>query len=141
MLQSGYAADFILGLTVESLNGVRNRLTFGGIERQADPEFIQALNLIRDVQVASAVRMRVEEDKAKDSTGVLFFRHDDVPAAIVEKTAEIRRLLQLAPGRQKFALTYSPAHGAHDEVCVNSRPVMRIMGAFASFVVASAWGC
>ena len=25
MLQSGYAADFILGLTVESLNGVRNR--------------------------------------------------------------------------------------------------------------------
>ena len=30
MLQSGYAADFILGLTVESLNGVRNRSTAGG---------------------------------------------------------------------------------------------------------------
>ena len=30
MLQSGYAADFILGLTVESLNGVRNRSTSGG---------------------------------------------------------------------------------------------------------------
>jgi hypothetical protein len=27
MLQSGYAADFILGLTVEGLNGVRNRST------------------------------------------------------------------------------------------------------------------
>ena len=30
MLQSGYAADFLLGLTVESLNGVRNRSTAGG---------------------------------------------------------------------------------------------------------------
>ena len=29
MVQTGYAADFILGLTVESLNGVRNRPTEG----------------------------------------------------------------------------------------------------------------
>ena len=38
MLQSGYPADFILGLTVESLNGVRNRSTAGGVVREADPE-------------------------------------------------------------------------------------------------------
>ena len=43
MLQSGYAADFILGLTVESLNGVRNRSTAGGAVREADPEFLRAL--------------------------------------------------------------------------------------------------
>ena len=51
MLQTGYAADFILGLTVESLNGVRNRSTSGGMLREADPEFVRALQLIRDVQV------------------------------------------------------------------------------------------
>ena len=33
MLQSGYAADFVLGLTVESLNGVRNRSTSAGTVR------------------------------------------------------------------------------------------------------------
>src|SRR4051812_27066410 len=49
MLQAGYAADFILGLTVESLNGVRNRSTAGGIIREADPEFIRALGLLREV--------------------------------------------------------------------------------------------
>src|SRR4029077_4444455 len=53
MLQSGYAADFVLGLTVESLNGVRNRATAGGIAREADPEFTRALQLIREVQSAS----------------------------------------------------------------------------------------
>ena len=74
MLQAGYAADFILGLTVESLNGVRNRSVAAGTVREADPEFIRALELMREVQAAGAVGMRVEEDKAKGSTAVLFFR-------------------------------------------------------------------
>jgi len=46
MLQSGYAADFLLGLTVESLNGMRNRSTAGGAVREADPEFLRAVQLI-----------------------------------------------------------------------------------------------
>src|ERR1051326_4938651 len=108
MLQSGYAADFLLGLTVESLNGVRNRSTTGSTAREADPEFTRALQLMREVQAAGAVGMRVEEDKAKGATGVVFFRRDDVPDGIAEKAAEIRRLLKLPPEGQKFTLTYSP---------------------------------
>jgi len=47
MLQSGYPADFVLGLTVESLNGVRNRSVAAGALREADPEFIRVLQLLR----------------------------------------------------------------------------------------------
>src|ERR1035438_3652528 len=78
MLQSGYPADFILGLTVESLNGVRNRSTAAGVMREAEPDFVRALGLMRELQAAGAVGMRVEEDKAKGSTAVLFFRRDDL---------------------------------------------------------------
>ena len=134
MLQSGYAADFILGLTVESLNGVRNRSTAGGAVREADPEFVRALELLREVQAAGAFGMRVEEDKAKGSTGVVFFRRDDVPADIVEKAAEIRRLLKLPAEQQKFVLTYSPVRGAENELAVNSRSMLQIMQAFASYL-------
>jgi len=134
MLQAGYPADFLLGLTVESLNGVRNRSTAGGTAREADPEFIRALQLMREVQAAGAVGMRVEEDKARGSTAVLFFRRDDVPADIVEKTAEIRRLLELPADQQKFVLTYSPVRGADNELAVNSRSMLQIMGAFASYL-------
>ncbi|MCX6928181.1 MAG: hypothetical protein NT154_33975 [Verrucomicrobia bacterium] len=132
MLQSGYAADFLLGLTVESLNGVRNRSTAGGTVREADPAFIRALALLREVQAAGAFAMRVEEDKAKGSTGVVFFRRDDVPADIAEKGAEIRRLLKLPEEPQKFVLTYSPMRGADNELAVNSRSMLQIMQAFAS---------
>lgn len=134
MLQSGYAADFLLGLTVESLNGVRNRSTVGAAVREADPEFIRALALLREVQVAGAFGMRVEEDKAKGSTAVVFFRREGVPPAIAEKAAEIRRLLKLPAEPQKFVLTYSPVRGGDNELAVNSRSMLQIMQAFASYV-------
>jgi len=134
MIQSGYAADFVLGLTVESLNGVRNRSAAGGTVREADPDFVRALGLIRDVQAAGAVGLRVEEDKEKGATAVVFFRRDEVPADILQKGAEARRLLRLSPDAQSFALTYSPARGTDVELAVNSRSMLQIMGAFASYV-------
>jgi hypothetical protein len=134
MIQTGYAADFILALTVESLNGVRNRSTAGGAVRDADPEFLRALQLMREVQAAGALGMRIEEDKTKGSTGIIFFRRDDVPPDILEKAVEIRKLLKLPADQERFALTYSPVRGAESELAVNSRSMLQIMGAFASYL-------
>ena len=134
MLQSGYPADFILGLTVESLNGVRNRATAGGLVREADPEFVRALDLLREIQAAGAFGMRVEEDKAKGATGVVFFRREDVRPEIAEKTAEVRRLLKMPADGQRFVLAYGPGRGAEGELTVNSRSLLQILGAFASYI-------
>jgi hypothetical protein len=134
MLQSGYAADFILGLTVDSLNGVRNRSAAGGKICEADPDFITALELLRDIQSAGAVGLRVESDAAKGSTGVMFFRRDDVPAEIVEKAKEVRRLLRMPPDQQKFTLIFSPVRGTDNELAVSSRSMLQIMQAFASYL-------
>ena len=112
MLQSGYAADFVLGLTVDALNGVRNRSATGAGVKEADPAFVRALELMRDVQAAGGIGMRVDEDKVKGQTAVLFFRRDDVDPGVAEKTAEVRRLLGLPAGQEKFVLTYSPVRGA-----------------------------
>lgn len=135
MLQSGYAADFILSLTIESLNGLRNRSVAGGVMRPPDPEFLRLAQLMREVQAAGAVGLRVEEEKAKGQTAVLVFRRDDLLSPdIVAKMAEIRRLLKLSPTAQKFTLTFSPMPGAADELAVNSRSLLQIMGAFASYL-------
>jgi len=134
MLQAGYPADFILGLTVESLNGVRNRSVTPGAVREADAGFIRVQQLLREVQAAGGVGMRVEEDKAKGSTAVLFFQREDLPDDIRAKAVEIRRLLRLPEDQHRFALHYSPMRGADDELTVNSRSMLQILQAFASYV-------
>jgi hypothetical protein len=134
LVQSGYQADFILALTVDSLNGVRNRLVGGGGMREADPDFTRALRLLNELQAADAIGMRVEEDKTKGSTGVLFFRREDVPPEVLEKAAEVRRLLKLSPDQQRFSLVYSPVRGAENELAVHTRSMLQIMGAFSSYL-------
>ena len=134
MLQSGFPADFILGLTVEALNGVRNRSVTADAVREADPEFLRVLSLLREVQAAGGVGMRVEKDKATGETGVLFFREGGISPEVVAKAAEVRRLLDLPPDASRIVLTYSPMQGAANELAVNSRSMLQIMGAFASTI-------
>ncbi|CDF83653.1 hypothetical protein ACA097_01410 [Pseudomonas sp. QL9] len=134
MLQSGYAADFILGLTVDSLNGVRNRSAVAGNIREADPEFIRVLQLMREIQAAGAVGMRVDEDKVKGRTAVLFMRRNDVAPEILAKQKELRTLLHLPEDRQHFILRYSPVRGENDELAVSSRSLLQIMTAFSSYI-------
>jgi len=136
VLQSGYAADFVLALTVESLNGLRNRSAAGGVLREADPEFVRVLQLIREVQLAGGVGMRVEEDgeKGKAAVAELFFQRDELPDEVRENGAEALRLLRLPADQYKFRLTYSPMRGTGGDLAVNSRSLLQILQAFASRV-------
>ncbi len=62
-LESGYAADFVLEWTVESLNGLHNRATVPGPGRQADPDFQRALGLMREIQMAGGITPRRPEER------------------------------------------------------------------------------
>lgn len=134
LLQSGYAADFVLGLTVEALNGVHNSSTARGVVREAEPGFVRALELMRDIQADGGIGMRVEEDRNKGTTAVIFFKRDDLSAEAAAKSAEVRRLLKLPVDQQTFTLVYSPMHGGKNELSVNSRSMLQIMGAMSSYV-------
>jgi hypothetical protein len=134
LLQTGYPADFILSLTVESMNGLRNRSFGGGRLRPADPDFLRVLTLLNELQAANAFGMRVEEDKVKGSTAVVFFKREDLGPEVHDKSMEIRRLLRLSPDAQRFVLSYSPSRGGPEELAVNSRSMLQILTTFSSYV-------
>jgi hypothetical protein len=78
----------------------------GGAMREADPDFLRALQLLREVQAAD----------------------------IAKKGAQVRRLLRLPPDQERFVLVYSPGRGAENELAVKSRSVIQIIQNFASYV-------
>jgi hypothetical protein len=133
MLRSGYAADYFLALTLESLNGLHNRSTVASFSRKADPAFIQVLQLLREVQVAGAVHVRAEENPDKTESTVVYFSGDDMPPEILDKIGEIRRLLKLPEGQAEFKLVYSSSAGRNGELGVGTRSMLQIMSAMASY--------
>jgi hypothetical protein len=134
LLQSGYPADFVLGLTVESLNGLGNRSLAGGRLREADPGFRRALELLRDLQSRGAFGMRVEEDRQKGQNALVLLPREGVSPEVLASGAELRGLLGLSTDSHRFTLRYSPMRGGPEDLNVNSRSVLQILQAFASYV-------
>ncbi len=81
--------------SVESLNGLRNRSTAAGRLRAADPKFVHALELMREIQVAGGVSIGVEPGKTEGDTTVVVFGRESLPPETLEKSAALRRLLGL----------------------------------------------
>ena len=133
-LQSGYPADFILGWTVESLNGLRNQSVAAAMPREADPDFVRALDLMREIQMAGGVTLGVERDKDKSETTVAVFRRENLPPPTLEKSAELRRLLGLPSGQQRFRVITSPGRAPQGELAMQPRSMLQVMRAVGAFV-------
>src|SRR5947209_618712 len=82
---SGYAVDFVLGLTAESINGLRNRSTIAGQFRDAQPEFLRLLELLRDLQTDGVMGFQVDQDKASGKSVVIVLRKEDLAPGDAEK--------------------------------------------------------
>src|SRR6476646_10103605 len=74
LLQSGYPADVVFALTVDSINGVKNRSVSGGQLRPADPGFDRVVQTLRKAQIMGHVGIRVEREKNKPDSVVFFVR-------------------------------------------------------------------
>ena len=134
LIQAGYAADFILELSVETLNGLHNRPASLASTRQADPEFFQVLALLREIQDAGAVGMRIEAATNGQPVAVMFFRGEKLSAEMAAKMDQVRQLLGVGPEATSFRLINSPVRAGPAEIAVDSRSLMQMMMALAGGV-------
>jgi hypothetical protein len=134
LMQTGFPADYILALGVDSLNGLHNRAYYAGEVRKADPDFVRITELLRDIQAAGAVALRIEEGEARHQSATLFFRHENVPSEIQKKIEEFRQLLHLPNDQFSFKLVYSPLRAGPGELAVESRSLLRMLSALSTFV-------
>jgi len=131
LVQSGYPADFILELTVDSLNGLRNEPVSLGSMHKADPEFFRVLELLREVQDAGAVGMRIDQPTNSEPAAVMFFRGERTAPEVEAKLAEARKLLGFREGESAFRLVRSPLRGGPGELGIDTRSLIQIMASLA----------
>lgn len=131
LVQSGYPADFVLRLTVDSFNGLRNEPVSLGSKRKADPDFFRFLELFREIQDAGVIGMRVEQATNAEPAAVLFFRAEHIEPEVEAKMAEARKLLGLPEGASEFHLVRSPLRGGPSELGIETRSLIQVMSALA----------
>jgi hypothetical protein len=58
LVQSGYPADHVLRICVQTINGLKNLRTSPTAAQEADPEFYELLDLLRTLQEMDGMAMR-----------------------------------------------------------------------------------
>ena len=132
LLQSGYEADFILELCLDSFNGLFNRSASLDSKRQASPEFFKVITLLREIQDAGGFGVRIVQPEDGKPAFVIFFRDLNISNEIREKASEVRRLLQLPVDQNEFELVYSPLRGDEGELSIGTRSLLQILMAISS---------
>jgi len=134
LLQSGYPADVVFNLMVDSINGIKNRSVTGGELRAADPEFIQITHSLRKAQIAGHVGIRVQADKEKKETVAFFFHDKDADPALAKELADVRKALKIDPTQSDFRVTFGATAANPNEIAILSRSVFRILQELSTFV-------
>jgi hypothetical protein len=134
LLQSGYPADVIFDLAVDSINGIRNRTVLGGEVREADPEFSRLVETLRLAQTNSHIGIRIQHEQGQSDSVVMFIQDQGGSDELVSRLAEVRSLLGLDPDKQEFRVVFGTAASNKTEIAMISRSAYRILLELASHV-------
>ncbi len=133
-IESGWPADAVLGATVTSMNGLRNQeATIMGVT-PADPDFLRVRALMRKIQLSGAMGLRVIQGPPKQQATILSLRSQGVSQEILDDAAEVRRLLRLNPDARELKLVFGSMPANDQEVALQTRPLLRIMGMMSAQV-------
>jgi hypothetical protein len=134
LIQSGWSADLIFPLTVDSINGHRGRVSGGLNARPCDPEFTRVVQLLRKIQQSGAVGMRIVKGKDQEETTVMFFYRNNIPAEIRDALEEVSTLLGLKPGVPEIEVEFGLIPENDTEIVMLSRSLLQIMVELAANV-------
>ena len=127
LLQSGWPADLVFPICVNSINGLRSRFAAGSNQRAGDPDYYTMISLLRKVQKSGVLGMRIiKGEKAKETT-VLFFHRKNLSPDIEAALEEIDNLLGLDPNRKETTVTYGLLASNDHEIAMLTNSTLQIM--------------
>jgi hypothetical protein len=134
MIQSGWPADAVLMTTVASINGLKNQETTVSGTTPPTPDFLRALTLWREIQMAGGVVLRIQQDAQKGATSLMSFPRADIAPETLADTKELRHLLRLNPDATDFNLVFGDTAANNKEVALRTRSIMQLMLTLAAQV-------
>jgi len=134
LVRSGYDAKFILSLGLESISGFNNVMMRAGNVLPADPDFIKAVNLWKELQFAGTVGMIMREGEDEKREATIFFEYKNHSEAVHKKEKELKRLLGLKEDQEYFHLVTSPLQRGPQKLALESHSIMQILAMLSTCV-------
>lgn len=132
LLQSGYPADFVFRIGVQTINGIDNR--FGGqlMQRTADPAFYDLLRALNKIQKSDGLGMRVKPKDGKSAI-VLFFK-TTTGTDLSRELALVQRILRVSLEDGELDVVFGSNPQNDRELAIQTRSMLQIIVELASHI-------
>lgn len=133
-IQSGWAADAILGLGVATINGIRNGESTLDSTARVDPRFTRVAELMRDIQYSGSVGLRLRRNPDNQTSTIVTLHAPDTAPQTLNSIRELRTLLGLSQQAEEFTLVFGDLASNDREIAVHTRALMHVLGSLAQRV-------
>ena len=134
LILAGYDSHMLFTWAVESINGMRNYSLAGQAPRRADPEFLEFADILRSLQLESAINFELENDPETDHDIILTFERVQETEKVRALRARLSELTDLDPGLQTYRVLYAPFAPDRATLALQTRSILQMMGAMSGFI-------
>jgi hypothetical protein len=131
MVQSGYSAELVMPIILNSINGLNN--ASNRLRRPADQKFTRLVELMREGQLAGAIQFRIERSKDGAESSIIIFEPGKDPQ-LTARSKEIKSILGIKPDIREFSVYFGGYSGKDNEIDMITRSMLQIMLEFAAVV-------
>ena len=133
LIQTGWPAEMILQMTVQSVNGHRNAYAEHGTGYRTEIEFARFVKLVRRAQRAQALMLDIKEEEGKARI-TLGFRTKLLDDETLRDLEEVKGLLGLDPAAESYQIVWDVESSDPGTLAVQTRSILQIMVALAVHV-------
>ena len=130
LIQSGYPADLVLRICVNSINDLQNSYGGAGRPQAGDEKFRELIVAIRASQSAGGLGMKMKS--ATEKHAVVMFLRQSQDEAIAAPVRRIRELLALSETARELNIVYGTYPENNAEIAILSRSILQVLTDFAS---------
>ncbi len=133
LIQSGWSAQRLMRLTGSVINGIHNENGIPDQRRQADPEFQELLDVIRELQQEGALGMRFNGDWPKVDVEIVVPKNPRTENAILA-VERFRELLEIKPDKRVFDIEYGVVAEKKKEIVMQTHSIMEMLSNIAWYI-------
>jgi hypothetical protein len=132
VIQSGYPADLVLRILVNSINSLNNAYGGQGKPQEGSPKFRELISAMRESQIGGGMGMRLKSTTEKQV--VVMFLRPSADEAIAAPVRKIRELLGLDEAASEVTIVSGTFPENDKEIALLSRSVLQVLIDLSSYI-------
>ena len=134
LILAGYSSELLFTWAVESINGLKNYTVVATQARSADPEFLEFVKVLQELQNAAAISFEIENDPKTGHDMIMVFQNRKQDEAIQLKRERMGELLGLHGETNRYRVMYGPYASDDGTLAIQNRSIIQMLVALSGFI-------